>query len=398
MTERPASPPTEAAPARRDGLDHFLGCFLGGAVGDALGAAVEFDDLAAIRGRFGPEGIREPAEAYGRLGAITDDTQMLLFTAEGLVRAHHRWLARDICSVPGVVWNAYRRWLATQGEAPPGPERLRAAGAGRAGRAEEGDRGGASAGEEGGSDGWLVGVEGLHHRRAPGNTCLAALRGGRMGTPDRPVNDSKGCGGAMRIAPVGLVAADPFRLGCEIAALTHGHPTGWAAAGLFALLLAELVRGRSLDGAVEAALAAVEPVPAAAEAAAAVRRARDLAARSRGSPEEVERLGGGWVAEEAVAIAVYCALRAEDLAHGLRMAVNHSGDSDSTGSITGNLLGARDGMAAVPPDLLADLELADVITRVADDVVDAFFGEGVGDEYEDIDERVAGWLARYPGY
>jgi hypothetical protein len=98
---------------RRDG--RILGCLLGGAVGDALGAPVEFRSLAEIHNRFGPEGVSTFASAYGREGAITDDTQMTLFTAEGLMRAHNRATSKGICSVPDVVWYAYLRWLHTQG-------------------------------------------------------------------------------------------------------------------------------------------------------------------------------------------------------------------------------------------------------------------------------------------
>jgi ADP-ribosylglycohydrolase len=89
-------------------------------------------------------------------------------------------------------------------------------------------------------DGWLIRVEGLHARRAPGMTCLSALRGGTMGTIERPLNDSKGCGGVMRAAPIGLVARDEqaaFTLGCEAAAITHGHPSGYYSAGCFAAII-----------------------------------------------------------------------------------------------------------------------------------------------------------------
>jgi ADP-ribosylglycohydrolase len=93
-----------------------------------------------------------------------------------------------------------------------------------------------------------------------------------------------------------------------------------------------------------------------------------LAAGSAGSPEEVERLGGGWTAAEAVAIAVYCALVARDFAHGVRLAVNHSGDSDTTGSLTGSLLGLLHGEAAIPAAWLEVLELREVIGEVAKDL------------------------------
>jgi ADP-ribosylglycohydrolase len=80
-------------------------------------------------------------------------------------------------------------------------------------------------------------------------------------------------------------------------------------------------------------------------------------------------MGGGWVGEEALAISLYCALVAgDDFTHGLLLAVNHSGDSDSTGSITGNILGLRLGRQAIPERWLAELELRDVIETVAIDL------------------------------
>jgi len=55
----------------------FGGCLLGGAVGERLGAPVEFLDLDEIVSAYGEAGIRDYAPAYGKLGAITDDTQMI---------------------------------------------------------------------------------------------------------------------------------------------------------------------------------------------------------------------------------------------------------------------------------------------------------------------------------
>ena len=49
-------------------------------------------------------------------------------------------------------------------------------------------------------------------------------------------------------------------------------------------------------------------------------------------------------------------------------AVNHGGDSDSTGAITGNILGAAIGYEAIPQFFLDDLELRDVILHMADDL------------------------------
>jgi ADP-ribosylglycohydrolase len=98
------------------------------------------------------------------------------------------------------------------------------------------------------------------------------------------------------------------------------------------------------------------------------------------------KIGEGWVGEEALAIAVYCALKyQDDLRGALIAAVNHDGDSDSTGAITGNILGAYLGANAIPQAWLKKLELREVITELADDLL-VQFREG-----ED-------WWQKYPGY
>ncbi|MDD4091832.1 MAG: ADP-ribosylglycohydrolase family protein [Smithellaceae bacterium] len=105
----------------------------------------------------------------------------------------------------------------------------------------------------------------------------------------------------------------------------------------------------------------------------------------KAAPETIEKMGGGWVGEEALAISLYCALAAEgDFAKGVRLAVNHTGDSDSTGSITGNILGAMQGRAAIPAPWLEELELKDVIEEIAGDLFVL---------YDDGDP----WRKKYPG-
>jgi len=93
-------------------LQRFRGCLLGGAVGDALGAPVEFMSRAEIRARFGESGIGSCEAAYGRRRAITDDTRMTLFTAEGLPRAWVRGASKGITTCSGVTAGAYLRALA----------------------------------------------------------------------------------------------------------------------------------------------------------------------------------------------------------------------------------------------------------------------------------------------
>src|SRR3954451_3385924 len=345
------------------GEERIRGCLLGGAVGDALGSPLEFLSLEEIRRRCGPAGPDD-------LGGITDDTQMTLFTAEGLMRAHNRMVSKGICDVPWVVWRAYLRWLHTQGVTVPDLP----------------------------LNGWLVAVPGLQAQRAPGNTCLSALSGGRAGRlGEEPVNDSKGCGGVMRIAPVGLLSpGDTFEAGCALAALTHGHPSGYLAARYLAALIENLVAGEPLR---EAALATLERLsgPDAAECRAAVEAALDLAARGRPSAEAVESLGEGWVAEEALAIALYASLAADTFEDGVRLAVTHGGDSDSTGAIAGNILGALLGDGAIPARWLETLELRDVVETVAADLVRHRASENVTTVYGWPDVEDEEWK-RYPGW
>jgi len=155
---------------------------------------------------------------------------MTLFTAEGLLRGVARDRANGVCDPKSIVHHAYVRWLHTQG--------MRSA----------------SRFLDDQLDGWLIGVNALHSRRAPGRTCVTALRGGAMGTRESPLNDSKGCGGVMRAAPVGLIAVNQshaFSLGCETAAITHGHPSGYYSAGCLSAIVFHLLAGESLLDAIE---------------------------------------------------------------------------------------------------------------------------------------------------
>ena len=351
--------------------ERFRGCMLGGAVGDALGAAVEFMKLPEIRTRFGAGGIRDYAHAYGGLGLITDDTQMTLFTAEGLLRGVVRHDSKGICHYPSVVANAYLRWLVTQGERPGVDKELL-----------EGD------------PGWLIGHAELHNRRAPGNTCLSALRDlRRLGVPAR--NHSKGCGGVMRVAPAGLFAFrseahDAFQLGVDLAALTHGHPTGSLPAGVLAVLIQGLSQGASLTEALATAKECLSAAQSFDETLRAIEAAQHHASRGTAPDDAIRALGEGWIAEEALSISIYCALVASDFREAIVMAVNHDGDSDSTGAITGNLLGAAWGVQAISAEWLAPLELRDVISEMADDLLDCRQWSAC-----DIEGRI--W-DKYPGF
>ena len=365
----PADDVTKAALAAWDKLDGDLrsaarsdvvrGCMLGGAVGDALGAPVEFLDLKGIDELYG--GVTDYVEFGNGTGSITDDTQMALFTAEGLLRSYSRWCEKGICHIPGVVKGAYLRWLRTQGGVLPDdtPEWVS-------------------------DSGWLIGEKALWRDRAPGRTCITALES-RHWDDIVARNDSKGCGTVMRTAPVGLFVApgSAYELGCEVSKLTHGHPTGITAGGAMAMLVSMLANGKPLVDAVDDLIAFLNDKPEAAETAAALKRAR--------SAKSVAELGAGWVAEEALAIGVYCALKHPwDFRSGVLEAVNIDGDSDSTGAITGNILGVVNGENAIPEKWRKNLREYDTVSQVADDLVTRF--------EEGADGHVTReWWEKYPG-
>ncbi|MHB1152698.1 MAG: ADP-ribosylglycohydrolase family protein [Eubacteriales bacterium] len=347
---------------KRD-AEHFRGCLAGGAVGDALGYPVEFMNTKEIQNQYGPDGISSlQISSFGK-ALITDDTQMTLFTAEGILRAQIRGILKGICYPPSVVYNAYRRWLFTQ-------VYLKAKGS------------------ESIYDGWLLNVPELHQRRAPGNTCISALAGSKQGSIEKPINNSKGCGGVMRAAPAGLFYPKErsFDMAAQFAVLTHGHPSGYLSAGALAYIIASVIEGHDLETAVNDTLAILKCYKNHDECSHALSISLELSESNIPDIDAITKLGEGWVGEEAIAISVYCALKHKnDFKKALIATVNHNGDSDSTGAITGNILGAYLGYSKIPADWTRDIELLDVLIQVSDDLLIKYNENNVD-------------ISRYPGY
>lgn len=322
-------------------IERILGCIVGGAVGDGFGYAVEFDRHDTITRLYGPDGMLDPVFDQGRL-VVSDDTQMTLFTIEGLARAALRDTDLGLEAIVDEVHGAYLRWLATQGASVEFPDPPRG----------------------------LIESNALWNRRAPGNTCLSALLSGRRGTIEHPLNDSKGCGGVMRAAPLGLIEAlsvdRAFELGAAVAALTHGHPSGYWSAGALAMMIRDLLKGGRLDAAVAHAIEVVAEREGGEETVASLERAVQLAAAPSDEPvKDVDSLGEGWVGEEALAIAVYAAMASDSTPDAIRIAANHDGDSDSTASIAAQLCGAQRGLRDVPHPWARRLDLFDPVVSMA---------------------------------
>jgi ADP-ribosylglycohydrolase len=344
-------------------ISQCTGCLIGGAIGDALGYSVEFMKRHEILLKYGPKGIEDLILNDDGKAIISDDTQMTLFTAEGILRAETRAMRKGICHMPTVVYHAYLRWLFTQESC----------------KIKDKDWV---------YDGRLIQEKKLYVRRAPGNTCLNALRNGQMGTIESPINDSKGCGGIMRVAPVGLyvMKSEAFKYGCELAAITHGHPSGYLSAGVLSHIIASIIDGTDLIEAIQEAAKLLKTYDNHEECSAAIQKAVSLAEEDIKAEDAIQKLGQGWVGEEAMAIALYCSLKyRNDFQSAIIAAVNHDGDSDSTGAITGNILGALLGEEYLPPKWKNHVELEELIRDIAVDL---------HDRHKDTDE----WWDKYPGY
>lgn len=336
-------------------IDKFRGCLIGGAAGDALGYAVEFMHENQIISKYGNDGITE-YELKNGVAEISDDTQMTLFTANGLLFGTTRGMTRGIMGdYESYIQIMYQNWYKTQTETYPIQEEYLCS--------------------------WLMNIPSLFSRRAPGNTCLSAIKHGADGSTARPINDSKGCGGVMRVAPIGLYFADkhqPFemsdKLGAEAAALTHGHDLGYIPAAALAHIIRTLLEESiSLKDAVKESIDAMRKLfPAAKhidEFTSIMEKAIMLSETASDDMTAIHQLGEGWVAEETLAIAVYSALKYErDFDKAIRTAVNHNGDSDSTGAVCGNILGTYLGYDAIPKKYKEHLELHDIIIEIADDL------------------------------
>ena len=354
-------------------LDRIRGSLVGGAIGDALGYAVEFLQEDQIFRKYGCEGITEYDLVNGK-ALISDDTQMTLFTANGILVGDTRLSMRGIGGDPKTyVPNAYLDWLKTQ----------------------ESDINSVNHHErytEKGGYSWLLDVPELYVRRAPGNTCLSALETrAKEGYVDSfinsPINRSKGCGGIMRIAPLAL----KYRWGenfygdieqidmeaAELSAITHSHSLGYMPSAVVSHIISRILcsydemslKDMVLEArdSVSKLFAGDKNLPVLVDI---INRAVRLAEEADADDlDNIHALGEGWVAEETLGIALYCALKYQnDFSKAMITAVNHKGDSDSTGAVTGNILGALVGYTAIDSKWKKNLELLDVILEVADDL------------------------------
>ncbi len=336
------------------------GTLYGGAAGDALGYPVEFLDESSIFKKYGERGITDIPLTETKLGCaaiISDDTQMTLFTLDGMISAMEKHGAPDISEYIDCIYESYLSWLKTQSRNfAPFSKR----------------------------ESELLKYEELYASRAPGCTCLGALGSGARGSIAAPINQSKGCGGIMRAAPIGFLpflragisCSDVALLGAESAALTHGHRLGYIPSAFLAVLISVAMSTEDLRSAVRRALDITSDAFCTSEELvyfiSLINRATELSESDdiKDDLDAIHILGEGWVAEETAAISVYCALKySGDFEKALIASVNHSGDSDSTGAVTGNILGAYIGYDSIPEKFKSRLECSRIMNHLTDKLV-----------------------------
>ena len=378
--------------------DRIRGSLMAGAVGDALGYTVEFMSRNSILSRYGAKGITEFELSPEGKALVSDDTQMTLFTANGMLMGVTRGYMRGIGGRPeGYVGHAYLDWYYTQTGKKKDDYRCT----------------------------WLRDLPEMAQLRAPGNTCLSACES--LFQREEVRNNSKGCGGIMRVAPMALLMAgywsrgeSPYNIaemdeaGAEVAAVTHKHPLAFLPAAMLTHLIYRLIRMEEREIKARIAEIALETIGALDNIykeeytkdkhylAELTKRAVTLAAGNDSDADNIRRLGEGWTGEEAWAIALYCAVRHVDsVEEAIIAAVNHDGDSDSTGAVCGNIMGAIYGYEAIKRQRLfcpegkeieQTLELSNIILALADDL----YTSCIISEYDSIDTpEKRQWYARY---
>jgi ADP-ribosylglycohydrolase len=309
-------------------IANYRGCLIGGGVADARAY-----------------GVRDKSKDL-----ISDNTQMTFFTVDGLIWADDRAIKRGVYAYIPCLFYSYQKWYYTQ-----------------TGSLADKDYEFILRGE-------ILDWEDLFARRGTGETSMTALAGSiknKYGTLKNRVNNSKGCGSVMRVAPIGLYFWKnnemAFRIGMESGALTHGHMDAILSAGYYAAFVANIIAGLDLVAAAAGALERLRGHEGHEAASALIEKAIGLATGGKPALKAMEELGKGYTAEEAAALAVFVCLRYRDDFDGAVLAATtFGGNTDSIAPIVGNALGACYGQGVIPQKWVATLELQDLLSHGAD--------------------------------
>ncbi|NWF78276.1 MAG: ADP-ribosylglycohydrolase family protein [Chloroflexi bacterium] len=291
----------------------FLGCLLGAAIGDALGARWEGRRMSRS------EDIVFLAERLEQL-IYTDDTHMTIGVAESLIESKgfdgEHMAQTFIKNYDAEPWRGYG----------PGPPRIFR-------MIKDGEA-------------WYSAANRLY-------------RGGSFGN-----------GSAMRVAPVGLLYSRDLEKLREIAyqssSITHSHELAREGASLQACAVALAVNTPSdEDIDKEAFLSKLQnfiPNQLYQEKLAQIKELLG----EQDKAKVIAVLGNGIEAPRSVPTAIYCFLRQpQSYKDAVIYAISLGGDTDTIAAMAGAISGAYLGIDAIPPEWLAKLENKDYIESLA---------------------------------
>lgn len=315
-----------------------------GAIGDAFGYLIEFDYWEQIQEKYGTNGLQYN-QFINLSYRVSDDTQMTLFCWNAILNKLKNHSVMDITleEINSEIYQQYLNWYLTQDRKKYNQNHKDL----------------------------LMKYKEIWRAEAPGHTCLSALGSGRMGKIEKHINNSKGCGGIMRVAPISFLPfnnEEIFKLGCMQAAITHGHPDGYLSAGFFASILKSLMENNSFEKSYNLSLNILKKYSESQELINYLENImshieKEVVLRHNNLTNEI---GLGWVGEEALGIALYALLKAKSFEDLLDISANHSGDSDSTASLAAQLYVAQNGLEEKYKDIFNRINVAPAINYLVE--------------------------------
>ena len=331
---------------------YYRGCLLGGAAGDAL--AYPLRTMTAEELVPYTEGGKLTDlichDAVGR-ALVSDDTQLMAFTADGMIWADKRAHEKGVYAYIPSVFYGYQKWYYTQ--------------TGHFADAEY----------EFLMNSRILRWEELYARRVENSPALDALRlstNAKRGTFTNRPNALGTYGPLVRTSPVSLYfAEDParaYKIGCQQAALTHGAPEVWYASGFVSAMLVYILEDQDVEKAAENALRHIRNEENAQNVAAAVRVAVLAATRENVTEEEFySRIEDPESAVPTLALALFASLRhSDDFAEAVISAANAKKEPNGAASLTGQFLGSSLGSLEIPYNWIRKVELSDLLVEQAD--------------------------------
>ncbi len=316
-------------------LSSIKALIIGHAIGDALGVPVEFKSRERLREQPVVE-----MTGYGShnvpAGTWSDDTSMTLCLLESLARTG---------SVDyNDIMSNFLRWM-NEGEFTAT---------------------------------WTAFDIGVTTRRS-----LLRFTGNNAFDCGETGENANGNGSLMRISPAvlylysrnsGEISISDLRIVHDVSRLTHAHPRSQMACGIYLLIAAELLSGKSLCEAIkegiDSAWRLYSQLPEFEGELDTYHILRDIN-RFAEIPEYAIN-STGYVVDTLEAV-IWCLLNSDNYCECVLKAVNLGDDTDTVGAITGGLAGLAYGWDTIPPTWKNNLQRREYIEELCNMFLERFF-------------------------